>query len=79
MSQQNHQEQNEEEAPDGTLSVGRSSVWGQPLNIPSCAPGLSAARLFGQGITYTYDDVIFHPGHIYFGAHEVPPSTPCLL
>lgn len=36
-----------------------------------CA-GLPAARLFGQGITYTYDDVIFHPGHIYFGAHEVP-------
>ena len=32
--------------------------------------GLPASKLFGQGITYTYDDVIFHPGHIYFGAHE---------
>lgn len=37
--------------------------------------GLPAARLFGQGITYTYDDVIFHPGHIYFGAHEVSLAT----
>lgn len=41
--------------------------------------GLSAARLFGQGITYTYDDVIFHPGHIYFAAHEVPVQTIALL
>ncbi|KAL3154836.1 hypothetical protein ABBQ38_011379 [Trebouxia sp. C0009 RCD-2024] len=39
------------------------------------ADGLSAARLFGQGITYTYDDVIFHPGHIYFAAHEVSLAT----
>lgn len=37
--------------------------------------GLPASRLFGQGITYTYDDVIFHPGHIYFGAHEVSLTT----
>ena len=26
--------------------------------------------LFGQGVCYTYDDVIMHPGHIDFGAHE---------
>eukprot|EP00891_Asterochloris_glomerata_P003429 jgi/Astpho2/3429/e_gw1.00055.69.1_t len=37
--------------------------------------GIPAARLFGQGITYTYDDVIFHPGHINFGAHEVALAT----
>ncbi|DBA92305.1 TPA: hypothetical protein ACH3X2_003728 [Trebouxia sp. C0005] len=37
--------------------------------------GLPASRLFGQGITYTYDDVIFHPGHINFGAHEVNLAT----
>ncbi|KAA6417380.1 MAG: inosine 5 -phosphate dehydrogenase [Trebouxia sp. A1-2] len=36
---------------------------------------LPASRLFGQGITYTYDDVIFHPGHINFGAHEVNLAT----
>lgn len=33
--------------------------------------GYTAAQLFGQGSTYTYDDVIFLPGHIDFGAHEV--------
>ena len=38
--------------------------------LPACA-GLSAAHLFSQGTTYTYDDIIFHPGHIDFGAHEV--------
>lgn len=40
--------------------------------------GYTAAQLFGQGVTYTYDDVIFLPGHIDFGAHEVP-SPPRLL
>jgi hypothetical protein len=33
--------------------------------------GYSATQLFGQGVSYTYDDVIMHPGHICFGAHEV--------
>ena len=37
---------------------------------PSFA-GYTAAQLFGQGSTYTYDDVIFLPGYIDFGAHEV--------
>jgi IMP dehydrogenase len=27
--------------------------------------------MFGQGVSNTYDDVIFLPGHIDFGAHEV--------
>lgn len=35
-------------------------------------PGYTAPRLFGQGVSYTYDDVIFLPGHINFGAHQVP-------
>lgn len=35
------------------------------------AAGFTAAKLFGQGVSYTYDDVIFLPGHINFGAHEV--------
>ncbi|KAK9800211.1 hypothetical protein WJX73_009988 [Symbiochloris irregularis] len=33
--------------------------------------GLRAAQVFSQGTTYTYDDVIMHPGHIDFGAHQV--------
>jgi hypothetical protein len=37
-----------------------------PLNT-----GFTAAQLFGQGVSYTYDDVIMHPGHISFAAHEV--------
>jgi hypothetical protein len=36
-----------------------------------CLAGYTASQLFGQGVSYTYDDVILHPGHIYFGAHEV--------
>lgn len=37
--------------------------------------GFQASRLFNQGMSYTYDDVIFLPGHINFGAHEVDLST----
>ena len=33
--------------------------------------GLTAARLFSQGTTFTYDDIIFHPGHIDFAANQV--------
>ncbi|KAG2491126.1 hypothetical protein HYH03_010570 [Edaphochlamys debaryana] len=33
--------------------------------------GYTAAQLFNQGICNTYDDVIFHPGHINFAANEV--------
>lgn len=34
------------------------------------AAGFTGPELFGQGVSYTYDDVIFLPGHINFGAHE---------
>ncbi|KAI8472620.1 MAG: IMP dehydrogenase/GMP reductase [Monoraphidium minutum] len=37
--------------------------------------GFSATELFSKGYSYTYDDVILHPGHIYFGAHEVSLTT----
>lgn len=46
--------------------------------------GFSASRMFNQGVSYTYDDVIMHPGHINFGANEVsarpgpPPSSQTL-
>ncbi|KAG2423300.1 hypothetical protein HXX76_015449 [Chlamydomonas incerta] len=33
--------------------------------------GFSSSQLFNQGVCYTYDDVIFHPGHINFAANEV--------
>jgi IMP dehydrogenase len=37
--------------------------------------GFTGKQLFNQGVCYTYDDVIFHPGHINFGAHEVNLTT----
>jgi len=37
--------------------------------------GYSARKAFNQGVCYTYDDVIFLPGHIFFAAHEVGLST----
>lgn len=40
-----------------------------------CPDGSTATHIFGQGTTYTYDDVIFLPGFIGFGAHEVDLST----
>eukprot|EP00271_Cylindrocystis_brebissonii_P008445 TRINITY_DN22742_c0_g1_i1.p1 TRINITY_DN22742_c0_g1~~TRINITY_DN22742_c0_g1_i1.p1 ORF type:complete len:508 (+),score=102.55 TRINITY_DN22742_c0_g1_i1:96-1619(+) len=33
--------------------------------------GFTAFQLFNQGFSYTYDDCIFHPGHIYFPADAV--------
>jgi IMP dehydrogenase len=39
--------------------------------MPAPTAGFAAAQMFGQGVSYTYDDVIFLPGHIDFGAHEV--------
>ena len=32
-------------------------------------------KVFTKGFTYTYDDVIFHPGHIDFAAHDVSLET----
>jgi hypothetical protein len=32
-------------------------------------------RLF-SGVSYTYDDCIFHPGHIFFSADEARPPAP---
>jgi len=37
--------------------------------------GFTARRIFSQGVTYTYDDVIFHPGYIDFGADTVNLGT----
>jgi IMP dehydrogenase len=46
------------------------------MNGPSCADdGFSATRLFSQGVSYTYDDVIMLPGYISFPADAVDLST----
>lgn len=37
---------------------------------PPCA-GMEAKQLFAAGTSYTYDDVIFHPGYIDFAADQV--------
>ncbi|KAL4439899.1 hypothetical protein ABPG75_002900 [Micractinium tetrahymenae] len=47
----------------------------RPTFDDSILDGYSAPKLFGQGVSYTYDDVIFLPGHIHFGAHEVDLSS----
>lgn len=69
-------------APCSLLSIARAQRR-QPPAAARCrrppaaaaraAAGFTAAKLFGQGVSYTYDDVIFLPGHINFGAHEVRP------
>eukprot|EP00193_Tetraselmis_chui_P011085 CAMPEP_0177790610 /NCGR_PEP_ID=MMETSP0491_2-20121128/23454_1 /TAXON_ID=63592 /ORGANISM="Tetraselmis chuii, Strain PLY429" /LENGTH=488 /DNA_ID=CAMNT_0019312711 /DNA_START=38 /DNA_END=1504 /DNA_ORIENTATION=+ len=38
--------------------------------------GAPATKLLSQGTCYTYDDCIFHPGHIDFPAHEVDLTSP---
>ena len=37
--------------------------------------GYTALKIFTKGFTYTYDDIIFHPGHIDFAAHDVSLET----
>lgn len=38
---------------------------------PDLPDGCVAAEVFQRGISYTYDDVILHPGHISFPASDV--------
>jgi IMP dehydrogenase len=37
--------------------------------------GFPALKVFTQGFTYTYDDIILQPGHIDFAAHDVSLET----
>ncbi|KAG0585788.1 hypothetical protein KC19_2G039100 [Ceratodon purpureus] len=37
--------------------------------------GFSAGALFKQGFSYTYDDLIFHPGYINFAVDDVDLTT----
>lgn len=54
---------------------------GAPVSPGLCLNQLTAARRGGRwtGVCYTYDDVIFLPGHIFFAAHEVSGrrASPC--
>jgi hypothetical protein len=57
---------------DGFAVVSYAAASAVTLPTTLARPaGYSATQLFGQGVSYTYDDVIMHPGHISFGAHEV--------
>lgn len=53
-----------------TLLSPYSSLENLPL-----ADGLSAAALFGRGVSLTYDDFILLPGHINFASDEVSLET----
>lgn len=48
---------------------------GATSNPTHCCAGFPASKLFGQGVSYTYDDCIFLPGHINFAAHEVGAAS----
>mmetsp|Transcript_3029 Transcript_3029/g.7538 ORF Transcript_3029/g.7538 Transcript_3029/m.7538 type:complete len:510 (-) Transcript_3029:642-2171(-) len=48
---------------------------GHIKSVDEILDGYTSAQLFSQGVCYTYDDVIFHPGHINFGAHECDLTT----
>lgn len=64
--------------PPPARPAARPSLTTQSLPRLPCVPppphlptGFAASQLFNQGVSYTYDDAIFLPGHICFGAHEV--------
>ncbi|CAM6059766.1 unnamed protein product [Sphagnum tenellum] len=48
---------------------------GLPLAFVDVEDGFSAEVLFKQGVSYTYDDLIFHPGFINFPTDDVDLST----
>ncbi|XP_010239381.1 inosine-5'-monophosphate dehydrogenase-like [Brachypodium distachyon] len=45
-----------------------------PSSADLAGDGFSAERLFSQGVSYTYDDIILHPGFIDFPADVVDLS-----
>lgn len=45
------------------------------LNGLDYSDGFSAAALFKQGFSYTYDDLIFHPSYINFAVDDVELTT----
>lgn len=67
----------------------KKNLRGLQVHAISRPESYHASHCLAQGVCYTYDDVIFHPGHINFGAHEVrqhamhenanPVSTPSFL
>ena len=62
------------EVADGELTAaqhGPSAHQQLSASHTQLCAGWTARQVFSQGVTYTYDDVIFHPGFIDFGAEEV--------
>ena len=60
------------------LCASHCSCQCQKVRDRLCA-GWTARKVFSQGVTYTYDDVILHPGFIDFGADEVLRSLSAAL
>ena len=49
----------------------RTSAWcRQHVLAPCAAPAADWRCCAPSGVSYTYDDCIFHPGHIFFSADE---------
>lgn len=66
-----------DEICDGMLAFAALPLLSLDSRISPTPSGYTAKQLFSQGVCYTYDDCIFHPGHIYFGAHEASERWLC--
>ncbi|CAM6011005.1 unnamed protein product [Sphagnum balticum] len=62
---------------DVEAAATEADINGLPLAFVDVEDGFSAEVLFMQGVSYTYDDLIFHPGFINFPTDAVDLST-CL-
>ena len=63
--------QRSRKSPPSPVNVAIDRSIDQSTSKKKKKTGSTATHIFGQGTTYTYDDVIFLPGFIGFGAHEV--------
>jgi len=60
---------------DAEAAATEADMNGLPLAFVDVEDGFSAEVLFKQGVSYTYDDLIFHPGFINFPTDDVDLST----
>jgi len=60
---------------DAEAAATEADMNGLPLAFVDVEDGFSAEVLFKQGVSYTYDDLIFHPGFINFPTDAVDLST----
>lgn len=61
--------------PVAMASVGNGDFTFAGAGCGVLSDGFSAAALFKQGFSYTYDDLIFHPGYIDFAVDDVELGT----